>query len=496
MLRAHLQNFHGYIEYHQKLSKKHNPQHQIVTPDHRTFLMWLVMLWTHHYSSLATAITGGITVKPPYYDMPAKQILMGRNREHNRRYPLHSDFSKEQVTVSAIAFKNTCLDVDSIFDLPGCGPSVMSLWTEARNRGLAPSEASAALETWATHFNKDLVIPDGNARPDESIIRQKDRRLTWRLTGDAMRPWDTEVDGKLWQVRLNDYPEEPMYGLLIDGAKIDDFHEWPQNTWDRGEPGQENPAAHKRITTIPGARIAKPGRLLDRYKNGDCEAVWRELVSLGPDVTESAYRQAAEQVAAETMNRARHNVEQIVQRLKAMRYKFLEGRIDGMSPCRAKDLERISSGELKGLKIPVALNAFFRDVGDVSLVGCHRRLSPNPDVIEVCPDPLEAVAVLWGFGFDEWLAAEVEDREPYVWEIGADAQGKMDMLEKAEPSGFYGVELPNPAADAVLLGEAGERTFVEHLRWSFRWGGFPGWEKENRRPEKELAILREGLLPL
>jgi hypothetical protein len=33
-------------------------------------------------------------------------------------------------------------------------------------------------------------------------------------------------------------------------------------------------------------------------------------------------------------------------------------------------------------------------------------------------------------------------------------------------------------------------TFVEHLRLSFRWGGFPGWERYDPRPEQELITSR------
>jgi hypothetical protein len=82
------------------------------------------------------------------------------------------------------------------------------------------------------------------------------------------------------------------------------------------------------------------------------------------------------------------------------------------------------------------------------------------------------------------------------WQISPDAESKADMLEDVQPEDFYAVEIPNAAADAVLEGEAHKRTFVEYLRLSFQWGGFPGWENYENRPEKELAFLREGLLPL
>jgi len=70
------------------------------------------------------------------------------------------------------------------------------------------------------------------------------------------------------------------------------------------------------------------------------------------------------------------------------------------------------------------------------------------------------------------------------------------MLLDVQVEDSYTVQLPNAAADAVLEGEAHKITFVEYLRLSFQWGGFPGWEKYANRPEKELAFLREGLLPL
>ena len=81
------------------------------------------------------------------------------------------------------------------------------------------------------------------------------------------------------------------------------------------------------------------------------------------------------------------------------------------------------------------------------------------------------------------------------WEIGGDAEDKT-WLGDGVPKGCYSVRIPNSAADASLEGEAHKITFVEYLRLSFRWGGFPGWEKYDDRPQKELDFLREGMLPL
>jgi hypothetical protein len=56
--------------------------------------------------------------------------------------------------------------------------------------------------------------------------------------------------------------------------------------------------------------------------------------------------------------------------------------------------------------------------------------------------------------------------------------------------------LPDPAADAVLLGVEDYGTFVEYLRTCFRWGGFPGLRSLPKPPREELAFLTEGLSPL
>ena len=39
------------------------------------------------------------------------------------------------------------------------------------------------------------------------------------------RPRD--VDGKDWRVRLNDFPDDFMYSLVIEGTTIHNFHDWP-----------------------------------------------------------------------------------------------------------------------------------------------------------------------------------------------------------------------------------------------------------------------------
>jgi len=53
------------------------------------------------------------------------------------------------------------------------------------------------------------------------------RRLSWRATDDADCPYALAVDGRDWLIRVNDFPAEPFYTLLIDGREVGDFDDWP-----------------------------------------------------------------------------------------------------------------------------------------------------------------------------------------------------------------------------------------------------------------------------
>src|SRR5690348_15426645 len=63
---------------------------------------------------------------------------------------------------------------------------------------------------------------------------------------------------------------------------------------------------------------------LDRYQAGEHAAVWEELMALGEGVRQEPYYADATAVAAETMRRARHNVELLIRRLDARGYRFLD----------------------------------------------------------------------------------------------------------------------------------------------------------------------------
>ncbi len=54
--------------------------------------------------------------------------------------------------------------------------------------------------------------------------------VTFDHTGDAEMPYHATVDDAVWTICLNNFPDEPLYTLLIDGEAEVDFDDWPP-TW-------------------------------------------------------------------------------------------------------------------------------------------------------------------------------------------------------------------------------------------------------------------------
>jgi hypothetical protein len=46
--------------------------------------------------------------------------------------------------------------------------------------------------------------------------------------------FSAEVNGRIWSLRLNDFPDEPAHTLLIEGEEILHFDDWP-DFWARPE---------------------------------------------------------------------------------------------------------------------------------------------------------------------------------------------------------------------------------------------------------------------
>jgi len=336
------------------------------------------------------------------------------------------------------------------------------------------------------------------------------------------------------------------------------------------------------------AKTVEPGSLLRRYVAGEHEAVWAEMMALGPRVREAPFVDDAWAVARETMRRARHNVELIVRRLDQIGYQFWNGQHGKLGPqplrmmmggemieypsieamverALKRDLSQIPAGmgrpaeavrdrlaklsqvalplmkqqrerqaeerrekaaiadhlkdavvfsppdqeviaavrqlDKRGLVLPLSLRAWIEEVGDVNLAGAHPALCFWED--ESFPgayaDPLMVGLDHFMFESEGWIEAEEAGEEPDDLEpvLGWDAKAKARLAVADEQLDYgYTMALPAVGADAALDGEPHKTSFVSYLRTAFRWGGFPGWERYDKRPEKELQFLAEGLLAI
>lgn len=52
--------------------------------------------------------------------------------------------------------------------------------------------------------------------------------IVWEGTGDGEFPYRARIDGHVYTIRVNDFPEEPLYTLMIDDQEIVDLEDWPQ----------------------------------------------------------------------------------------------------------------------------------------------------------------------------------------------------------------------------------------------------------------------------
>lgn len=241
-----------------------------------------------------------------------------------------------------------------------------------------------------------------------------------------------------------------------------------------------------------------------RYQAGEREQVWAELTALGEQVRQEHILPDALAVAYETMSRVRENVQRIIPRLQRIPYDFdcLCG-LDGPyvpPPGDIKDqvarLERLTG------QLPLSLRAWYEVGGSVDLTG-FQALWPN-----VYTDPLVIEPIELAFhDFQDWQEQfadeEVGEVGPFLIPVAPDFYFKNNF----SGGSAYAIQVPDSSADALVLNEWHDTTFVSYLRECFRWGGFPGFDVRHPMnpqhltegvvmPPQHLALLTSDLLPI
>jgi hypothetical protein len=193
--------------------------------------MLYLSAWLGRYRRRKEAIAGSLA------DHTAVHLLVANNRAKDLAEKEIPDWEAATRRTIDLCYQNSLngLDTRTPEEPHGYGPSLRRLWIEAKRRGLSDQGAWESIDLWARHQPDAWRMKSGKKEPTVTSISLKARlarTLRWSAAEDPDMPWITEVDGASWQVRLNDFPDELMYSLLIGDKVVGDFHDWPK-TWKR-----------------------------------------------------------------------------------------------------------------------------------------------------------------------------------------------------------------------------------------------------------------------
>jgi hypothetical protein len=204
------------------------------TPGSYMWALKLFAAWSGRYGRRREAINGRLA------DVTAQRALVERQKALDGAETAIPDWGSELHEVMDMSLRNLSDRFDvTAFDQPhGYGPSMRTLWTAAQRLGYPDLDAWRHVMDWAHHRPvaweaEDRRKKQGLAHTIPALGALLARELTWNATGNPEYPWATEVDGERWQIRLNDFPDDFMYSLVIGGEDKGDFHDWPE-TWQRG----------------------------------------------------------------------------------------------------------------------------------------------------------------------------------------------------------------------------------------------------------------------
>lgn len=193
--------------------------------------------WGSRYTMRLRTITGK---DGRIGDAPAQAALVARQHALDGTAPEMPlwDPDARQAVELCLGNPHVEYDAKSIEALHGYGPSLRRLWTEARRQGSDDAEAWNAIVAWSRHRPAAWAAEDqrkkkGLAYAAPALGDHLAREISWTATGDAFHPWAATVEGTPWRVRLNDFPDDVMYTLVIGETDSGSFHDWPE-AWRRG----------------------------------------------------------------------------------------------------------------------------------------------------------------------------------------------------------------------------------------------------------------------
>jgi len=210
---------------------------------------------------------------------------------------------------------------------------------------------------------------------------------------------------------------------------------------------------------------------LSRYIEGECEAVYKEIFSLGDKAFDPILFPEINSVLKETFERVKFNLDIIYAELDSIGYIFAEPACyNGRKPITPPEpntevlLQQLKYHLGAAAEIPLSLQYFYKVAGSCNF--CWNYES-NDDIPWEGADPLDMPAL-------KDLIEMYENAEPETDYDGKDLLLAGDSLTKDNISGStYNIKIHSKQTiDTILLHEDWNIPFIEYLRITFNNCGF------------------------
>lgn len=200
-------------------------------PEPGSYLFAITYLgyWLGRYSRRMQTLNGSYG---RWADEPGQRAVAARNRALDAAAEGRLEWSSDVREAIEMCLSNNVrmrvVDAGSVDEPHSSGPSLRRLW-------LAGSWKR--IREWSEHRpavweSEDRRKKKGNTHtaPDFGVLLA--REIEWQSTTDPIYPWSAVVDGVPCRTRINDFPDELLYTLLLGDTPAGDFHDWPES-WKR-----------------------------------------------------------------------------------------------------------------------------------------------------------------------------------------------------------------------------------------------------------------------
>ncbi len=210
---------------------------------------------------------------------------------------------------------------------------------------------------------------------------------------------------------------------------------------------------------------------------------WAILVSQSYNLSDPYFKNEALGFACSIMKEARQAILIIIDSLQSLNYRFYDTSKVYIEP-DPHISEFVASYQNHGVFLPLSMEAWLSVVGSVNLIGTMPQWGRPACIFDnaggdkaeevLITDPLvvELPCSYIEYLYDEWKTNKQDINEPFRVDFSP------DDLHKANISGGlpYQLNTIHPLVDDLVLNEKHCTSFMNYIRTSILWKGFPGFD--------------------